>query len=134
MASWSPKSSAFFVNDGEGSGMSADVALELSAIVGAPGWSCFLSWDGDEPAGTGALYADGEHGWLGVAATRDAYRGRGSQSAILAARIERARELGVRALTTETGVADGPSHRNILRAGFHEQYLRPNYASPAPAA
>jgi GNAT superfamily N-acetyltransferase len=122
---------AFALACGEGSGMPADVALELSAIVGAPGWSCFVSWDGDEPAGTGALYADGEHGWLGVAATREAFRGRGSQSAILSARIDRARELGVRALTTETGVADGPSDRNIRRAGFTEAYVRANWHSRA---
>jgi hypothetical protein len=37
---------------------------------------------------------------------------------------------------TETGerVPDKPSdsYRNILRAGFHERYLRQNYLSPAP--
>ena len=103
----------------------------LAAIVGAPGWTCFVAWDGDQPAGCGALYADGETGWVGVGMTRPEFRGRGAQSAILAARIEKARALGVRELATETGEGDGPSYRNILRAGFSEAYPRPNWRSPA---
>jgi GNAT superfamily N-acetyltransferase len=104
---------------------------ELSGFVGAPGWLHFLAWDGDEPAASGALYADGETAWVGVGATREAYRGRGAQSALLAARIEAGRGLGVRRFTTETGEDRGPSYRNILRAGFDEAYLRPNWRSPA---
>ena len=109
----------------------AELAFELSALVGAAGWRCFVAWDGDEPAGGGALYVDGEVAWLGIGATRPAYRGRGSQSAILAARIETARALGVKQLATETGEQVGPSYRNIMRAGFAEAYLRPNWRSPA---
>jgi GNAT superfamily N-acetyltransferase len=122
---------AFALASGEGTGMPPALAEELSGIVGAPGWHCFVAWDGDEPAASGALYADGELGWLGVGATRPAFRRRGAQSALLAARIEAARRLGVRRLTTETGVERGPSYRNILRAGFHEAYERPNWHSRA---
>jgi len=103
---------------------------ELSGFVGAPGWLHFLAWDGDEPVASGALYADGESGWIGVGTTREAWRGRGAQSALLAARIDAGRELGVRWFTTETGAEPGPSYRNILRAGFEEAYRRPNWLSP----
>jgi GNAT superfamily N-acetyltransferase len=69
-------------------------------------------------------------------ATRPEHRGRGAQGAILAGRIERARDLGLRWLVTETGAPrqDGPgsSYRNILRAGFREIEVRPNLASPPP--
>ena len=64
---------------------------------------------------------------------RDAaeYRGRGAQSAILAARIEDARRQGCATVVTETGeLADdrpSSSYRNILRAGFREAGVRPNY-------
>ena len=79
------------------------------------------------------LYANGDAGWLGVASTRADYRGRGAQSALLAARIERAGELGLRLLVTETGAAEddepGTSYRNILRAGFEPAYVRPNYTA-----
>lgn len=121
---------AFALVSGEGSGIPAELAYELSALVGAAGWHCFVAFDGDEPAGGGALYVDGELGWLGIGATRPAFRRRGSQSAILAARIEAARTLGVQRLTTETGEQVEASYRNILRAGFAEAYARPNWRSP----
>jgi GNAT superfamily N-acetyltransferase len=126
-------------------GEGADFAAVISAAygfpseVGAPtfgglpgraGWSCFVAYVGDAPAGAGALYAHEGVGWFGCAGTVPEHRGKGAQSAIFAARIRRARELGLDILTTETGerVADRPSnsYRNILRAGFEEAYLRPN--------
>lgn len=117
-----------------GWGMPAELATRLSGVVGDPGWHCFVAFDGDEPAACGALYADGEHGWIGVGATRPEFRRRGAQQALLAARIDAGRALGVRRFATETGerVDDRPnqSYRNILRAGFGEAYLRPNWRSP----
>jgi GNAT superfamily N-acetyltransferase len=119
---------------GEGFGMPADGASILSGIVGAPGWTILVAWAGDEPAACGALYADGPWAWLGVAATRPAFRRRGAQSALLAARIDAARAAGATRLVTETGerVEGRPdqSYRNILRAGFREAYLRPNWRAP----
>ena len=103
---------------------------ELGGFVGAPGWVQLVAFDGDEPVASGALYADGESGWIGVGATRAEWRGRGAQSALLAARIRLGLELGVRQFATETGETPGASYRNILRAGFDEAYLRPNWRSP----
>lgn len=117
----------------EGYGMPDAARVWISGIVGASGWHCYVAYDGDEPAAAGALFVEGELGWLGFAATRPAFRGRGGQSAILGERIRRAAALGVRTLATETGErvpgrADA-SYRNILRAGFEESYLRPNYVA-----
>ena len=102
-------------------------------LVGLPGWRCFLAWSGDEAAGCGALYVEGRLAWLGMAATRPSHRRQGAQLALLDARIDAARTLGADAVYTETGAADaegpGPSYRNILRAGFRESYLRPNWRS-----
>ena len=106
-------------------------------VVGRPGWSCYVAYDGTTPAGAGALFLHGGVGWLGLGATLTEFRGRGAQSAILAARIEDARKQGCRTVTTETGALedDRPSnsYRNILRAGFRERGVRPNYRAPAPA-
>ncbi len=81
----------------------------------------------------GCCSASGGAGWLGVAATRIEYRGRGAQSALLAARIDRARQIGLELVVTETGAPEhgepGPSYRNILRAGFEPAYVRPNYTA-----
>ena len=118
--------------------MPPDFADWMGAIAGRPGWTWLVAWSGEVAAGVGALFAHGEVGWLGFGATRPEHRGRGAQGAILAGRIERARELGLRRLVTETGVpgedGPGPSYRNILRAGFEEIEVRPNLASPPRAA
>lgn len=93
----------------------------------ADGWSCWLALDGDEPVAGAALWSDGTHGYLGFAGTDPAHRGKGGQGVLFAARIDRARELGCRALVTETGerVPGRPSdsYRNILRYGFQERYV-----------
>src|SRR5205823_6602163 len=89
----------------------------LDAVVGRPGWHVFVAYDGDRAVGGGALFATGATGWLGVAGTLPEARGRGAQGAIFAARIERARELGLDLLVTETGVpgdaGPGASYRNM---------------------
>jgi GNAT superfamily N-acetyltransferase len=103
-------------------------------VAGRPGWSCYVAHDGDRPAGAGALFVHEGVGWLGYAATLEQFRGRGAQSAILAARIEAARKQGCSTVVTETGAIEegrpGNSYRNILRAGFREAGVRANYRAP----
>jgi hypothetical protein len=106
----------------------------FGGVVGRPGWTLFLARDGDEVAGGAALFLEDGVGWLGIGGTRPAFRGKGAQNALIAARIEHGRALGAHTFTTETGepVDDRPggSYRNILRGGFAEAYLRPNLLSP----
>lgn len=120
-----------------------------AALPGRPGWHCWLALDGDEPAGAAGLYvsdtSDPGHAeggtaqavpaaYLGLAGTAPEQRGKGAQSALLAVRIERARELGCDAVYTETGeqLPERPSasYRNIIRSGFEELYVLPNWLSP----
>jgi GNAT superfamily N-acetyltransferase len=117
-------------------GMPPDFCGWLAALPGRPGWRCLLALAGDVPVGAGALFAQGDAGWVTLGATLPEHRGRGAQSALFAERVRRASGLGLRHLVTETGapVGDegpGPSYRNMLRAGFAEVELRPNYSSPA---
>jgi GNAT superfamily N-acetyltransferase len=115
-------------------GMPAEAGDGLACLPGLPGWHCFVAYDVDVPAGAGALYVYEDVGWLGVAGTAPDHRRKGAQSSIMAARIARARELGLAVLTTETGeqVSGRPSdsYRNIVRFGFEEVYLRPNLVAP----
>jgi GNAT superfamily N-acetyltransferase len=113
-----------------------DFAAEwFAAAAGNPSFRFFLASEGDEPAGAGALFVDDRIGWLGLAATVPEHRRKGAQGAILAARIRLAGEAGLGELATETGerLSDRPSnsYRNLLRTGFEEQYVRPNYVSPS---
>ena len=115
-------------------GMPEWTAPLAANVVGRQGWSCYVAYADGEPAGAGALFVQDDVGWLGFAATREQYRGRGAQSAILAARIEDARQQGCGTVTTETGeLQEGrpsSSYRNIVRAGFREVGVRPNYRAP----
>ena len=119
----------------EGFGAPPESSGAFGGVVGLPGWHCFVAWDGNDPAAGAALLVDGGAAWLGAASTRPAFRRRGAQNALLAARIERAVELGAQLLTVETGAPaggrPGGSYRNILRAGFRESYVRPNWLAPA---
>jgi GNAT superfamily N-acetyltransferase len=109
----------------------------LAQIPARERWHCFLAFDGEVQAGAGALYAAGAVGWLGIAATLPEHRRKGAQGAILAARIEAAAAAGCEVVVTETGELLGgrpsSSYRNIVRAGFDEEYVRPNYLSSPEA-
>jgi hypothetical protein len=100
----------------------------FAALCLRAGWACFGALDGNRLVGTGASYASGGLGWLGAAGTLPEARGRGGQSAILAARIRALADAGIRVLVTETvdreEGAPGPSFRNVVRAGFEEAYVQ----------
>ena len=95
------------------------------------GWRCWVAFDGDEPAGAGALFAAERVAYLGFAGTLPAHRGKGAQSALLAARLQAAEQLGCDVVVTETGERRGDrpsnSYRNILRAGFREVAVTANW-------
>lgn len=109
----------------------------LAALAERPGWRLYLSFAGDTPAGAAALFIHDGLAWLDWAATVPAFRGRGSQTALLCRRIQDAVELGCRRLFTITGeeVPGDPqrSYRNIEKVGFQPAHLRENYAPPKPA-
>lgn len=97
-------------------------------------WRVFMSFDGDRPAGTGAVFIDGDTAWTDFGATAPAFRKRGAQSALLAARVQFALDHGCKQIFTCTGeeVPGDPQHSysNIMRCGFKETYVRANYAPP----
>lgn len=106
----------------------------LAELPGRPGWHVFMSFAGDVPAGTGAIFVQDGLAWFDFGTTAPEFRQRGSQGALLARRIGHAIELGCRKLLTCTGeaVPGDPQHsyRNLLKAGFRETYARANYAPP----
>jgi hypothetical protein len=112
-----------------------ELAEWLAALVGRPGWHCLGAYDGDELVATGSLYAHGDSGWVTFGATAPAHRGRRAQKALLAARVELGRRLGLAQLVTETGEPEAgrpdASYRNILGAGFRPAYSRPFWSSSA---
>ncbi len=114
----------------------SDAAVPLiAALANDPRWHLYASFDGQTMAGTGAMFVHDEIAWLDWAATSPQYRCKGSQSAIMAARIDQAKSLGCKHIVTETGeaVEGDPQHsyKNILKHGFTEMRVRQNY-KPQP--
>ncbi len=104
----------------------------LARLPGRPDWRIYMSFDGDQPAGVGALYIAGDTAWCDWAATKPSHRRRGSQTAIMHRRLRDALASGIREIFTCTG-EDAPgdsqhSYNNIRKMGFREKYLRPNFA------
>lgn len=101
----------------------------IAAAVGAPGFSHYLAYDGDRAVATGLLFVEGNCGWMGWAGTLTPYRRRGAHTALIAARLKRAAELGAKSVVCATlepqlGRPSG-SYRDLLRQGFVQAYLRP---------
>lgn len=97
-------------------------------------WRCYIARLGGIAQACGAMLIDEGVAEFGIAATLESGRRRGAQLALLRRRIVDARAAGCHTLFVETGerATDRPSgsYRNILRAGFEEAYLRPNWQRP----
>lgn len=117
-----------------GFGMPRSLAIWLRELVGRPGWHCYVSYAGAEPAGAGALFVEGDNAWLGIGATKPELRRQGGHRALLGRRLADAARYGARVAVTETGVPQAaqpaPSYHNILSLGFTVAYVRPNWALP----
>jgi hypothetical protein len=119
-----------------GFGMPPEFTGWFARLVGRPGWTCLIASDRGVPVGAAALLIAGGVAWFGLGAALPEHRGRGAQGALFAERARRAHAAGAADLVTETGAplpgeGPGPSHRNMLRAGFRVVALRPNLLAPA---
>ncbi|MET0557672.1 MAG: hypothetical protein ABW065_03235 [Solirubrobacterales bacterium] len=100
-------------------------------LPGRTGWHCYVARVDGTAQACAAMLVDAEVAEFGIAATLEPARGHGCQRALLHRRINDAAAAGCETLFVETGerVPGRPSasYRNILRAGFEEAYLRPNW-------
>ena len=114
-----------------GFGLPAWAASFFAGLPGRPGWRCYVARVGGEAQACAAMLIDAGIAEFGIAATLEPARGRGCQLALLHRRIRDAAAAGCRTLLVETGERvpgrPSPSYRNILRAGFREAYVRPNW-------
>lgn len=117
--------------EAEAFGHPPEIAAWHAALVGRDGWNFYGAFDGGTLAGVGGLHVHGPAAWIGYASTRADYRGRGAQSALIAARLDAAREAGCRWCVVETAAdtpeKPNPSTHNLRRMGFRDAYERPNW-------
>ena len=107
------------------------LAAMFAATSGRDDIRTFAAYEGDSIVAVGHLFLYGDSAELAGAATLPGHRGRGAQSALLAARAQTAVDEGVRWLVVETG-KPGPddhnhSYNNLVRAGFRPLYARQNW-------
>ena len=99
-------------------------------------WRTFGAFDGDELAAVGALFLNGDVGGMSGAATLPAFRNRGAQGALIAARIDAAAREGCQWVISETGAETedtlNPSLHNLRRQGFADLYERRNWRLTLP--
>ncbi|HEX5714086.1 MAG TPA: hypothetical protein VFX85_12300 [Solirubrobacterales bacterium] len=126
-----PEAEPFGMIAATGFGLPAWAAAFFAYLPGGEGWRCYVARIDGEAQACGAMRIHAGVAELGIAATLEPARGRGCQLALLHRRILDAAAAGCHTLFIETGerVPDRPStsYRNILRAGFEEAYLRPNW-------
>ena len=117
--------------EAEAFGHPPELAGLSACLVGQPGWRFFGAFDGPALVSVSALRVNGAAAWFGFASTRATHRGRGAQSALIAARIGAAREAGCRWVCVETAPdtpeKPNPSTHNLRRLGFTDAYERPNW-------
>ncbi|GAB7046376.1 GNAT family N-acetyltransferase [Catenuloplanes indicus] len=86
----------------------------------------FAAWDGGEMVAAAQLFTHGPAGVLKSGVTRASHRGRGAQSALIAARIAAARHAGCDWVVSETSAPEPGEHhtslRNLERLGFTRTY------------
>lgn len=114
-----------------GFGLPAWGAAFFARLPENPGWRCYVAHIDGAARACAAMLLHAGVAEFGVAATLEPARGRGCQLALLHRRILDAIEAGCETLFVETGERlpgrPSASYRNILRAGFEEAYLRPNW-------
>ena len=114
-----------------GFGYPTTFAPWLELLVARAGWHTYLAYSGDRPVASGALFINGRTGYLGLGSTRDGFRRRGAQEALIQRRVQDGIALGCKRFFTETTQDTpqnpNPSFHNMLRAGFQLEYARQNY-------
>ena len=97
----------------------------------ADGWATFGAWAGDDLAAVANLFVHGDVLTLSGAATLPRFRGRGAQSALMAARVREGLDRGCRWISTETWPEHpghpNPSQHNMRALGLTELYERRNW-------
>ncbi|MET8645659.1 GNAT family N-acetyltransferase [Streptomyces sp. NPDC004096] len=110
-------------------GFTAPFMIEMAAAcVGRPNWRQYAVWEGERIIAVGSIFVNGDCADMFGGATLPQGRGRGAQSALLAARARAAQAAGCRWLVAETGAEARGEHNsslhNMLRAGFQPLYER----------
>jgi GNAT superfamily N-acetyltransferase len=111
-----------------------EVTREVISTADLPQVEHFMAFDGDHPAAYARLATRGGMAHLCAASTREPCRNRGAQSALIAARLNRAAELGCTMATAQTLAFLQTSLNNLQRRGFEPLFEKRVFEWTGPAA
>jgi len=100
---------------------------EYARSAGMDNFFHYMAFDGTRPVAIAALCMFEDLGYLMAARTAETHRKRGAQQALIAARVERAEQIGCSVLVSETLTMLEHSLRSLQRAGFQEVYDKEVY-------
>jgi GNAT superfamily N-acetyltransferase len=100
---------------------------EYARSAGMDNFFHYMAFDDTRPVAIAALCLFEDLGYLMAARTTEAHRKRGAQQALIAARVERAEQIGCSIVVSETLTMLEHSLRNLQRAGFQEVYDKEVY-------
>ncbi len=106
----------------------------VTRTPGYPGWHVYMAFHDHEPYAVFPMFIQDEAAWLGPVSTLPEFRGRGTESAMLAHGLAQARNLGCLWATTHFDVGLRARPRNFARNGFELLYLRSRYVWRAEQA
>jgi GNAT superfamily N-acetyltransferase len=115
------------LHDIQRNGPSADYFVQCA---GSPGFIHFAAFDGDNPVASALALVSGDCAWLGFAGTRESHRGRGAQTALIAARVAYLHVHGIGWSMSETTSMLETSLGNLMKAGFTPMLAASVYESP----
>lgn len=95
--------------------------------AGRHGYHHYMAFDAGRPIATAALACFEDIAYLTYAQTAEPFRRRGAQSALIAARVEKAQDLGCTLIVSQTLTMLKDSYANLQRAGFEEVYEQEVY-------
>lgn len=113
---------------GSSFGVPEPLHASFGGAVTREGCHVFCAFDGEKAVAAGVLLVVGRTGYLALGATLPEYRGEGAHDALIATRIDAAREAGCDIVLVDTGTPvpgePSPSLDNVRRAGFTECFVR----------
>jgi len=105
-----------------GSGLTDVMMSGFAESAGREGFHHYMAFEGERPIAVAALAIFEGMGYLTHAATEEAFRRRGAQSALIAHRVAQARASGCEYVVSQTLTMLTDSFANLKRAGFREVY------------
>lgn len=103
--------------------LSEHVATNNRVLHHHQNWNFYIAMYDGEPAGIGVFYAENGIGTLAASATLPAFRNKGVHQALVATRIEKAKELNCSLLVGQAAFGSA-SQRNMERAGMKIAYTK----------